>query len=126
MSSSSRRSSVMSPPAVFDQLSFASGLSLLGTLRRIELGAEKKRSSTMTRSPVEAAKLQGASGGHGPSKVSQAQAPFVGVAYSVSPQVMDSGSMDPPVPPLAGPAPPVRSEERRVGKECRSRWAPER
>src|SRR2546430_3868206 len=26
--------------------------------------------------------------------------------------------------PLDGPLPPLRSEERRVGKECRSRWSP--
>src|SRR5207302_2532525 len=26
--------------------------------------------------------------------------------------------------PSAGSSPPARSEERRVGKECRSRWAP--
>src|SRR2546426_5770916 len=28
------------------------------------------------------------------------------------------------VPLLREPAPPTRSEERRVGKECRSRWSP--
>src|SRR5690606_40862079 len=29
-----------------------------------------------------------------------------------------------PMPPRRFPAPPSRSEERRVGKECRSRWSP--
>src|SRR3712207_7766855 len=30
----------------------------------------------------------------------------------------------PPPPAAAPPPPPARSEERRVGKECRSRWSP--
>src|SRR5256885_12505801 len=29
-----------------------------------------------------------------------------------------------PTPPGGGPSPAPRSEERRVGKECRSRWSP--
>ena len=44
--------------------------------------------------------------------------------------VPNAGEMPPVEPPVPGVIPPVvpvpdeRSEERRVGKECRSRWSP--
>src|SRR6266508_5912916 len=34
------------------------------------------------------------------------------------------GTLPPTAPPAAPPAVELRSEERRVGKECRSRWSP--
>src|SRR5215475_10031283 len=41
------------------------------------------------------------------------------------PAIGDSGAVPPPFAHGAAPDPrPDRSEERRVGKECRSRWSP--
>src|SRR5256886_17580632 len=42
---------------------------------------------------------------------------------AIAPRVRDAG-FDPSSPWLARLLPLARSEERRVGKECRSRWSP--
>src|SRR5436190_7459210 len=49
-------------------------------------------------------------------------AEMIGPARASGPRI---GAVKIVRPAMAPSAPPIRSEERRVGKECRSRWSPE-
>src|SRR5258708_33355544 len=87
-------------------------------------GLEKKAASNSPPSRTQSAPTQGGGEVSSARGIPSGKRTLLGVASALPPPPPSARTAR--VGPPSGPsrAPPPRSEERRVGKECRSRWSP--